>query len=280
MVYAAVAMLSLGQYFDFFGALACALGLVAALALLGGSESESDSETSEIRERLGAVARSYSDLVQAIFDKFDADARANEEPPKTGLLFDVDEFIPGSPKKNGADSQDKNASNRGADSSVNRGAKVNHVDFWREDYWNFENSVEENLFSSDEPEDRSDSWKDNGEEGAKDGPDDALWNDREQKEDEAEAERDSEQKRANYFGSFFKNRNYPTVDNPDADGARDDGSDAPKRWRRKENPDGQKDPDGQSGEEQNDAPEWKKRPDRSLFEDIDNLFKDKSKDSE
>ena len=280
MVYAAVAMLSLGQYFDFFGALACALGLVAALALLGGSESESDSETSEIRERLGAVARSYSDLVQAIFDKFDAGARANEEPPKTGLLFDVDEFIPGSPKKNGADSQDKNASNRGADSSVNRGAKVNHVDFWREDYWNFENSVEENLFSSDEPEDQSDSWKDNGEEGAKDGPDDALWNDREQKEDEAEAERDSEQKRANYFGSFFKNRNYPTVDDPDADGARDDGSDAPKRWRRKENPDGQKDPDGQSGEEQNDAPEWKKRPDRSLFEDIDNLFKDKSKDSE
>lgn len=278
MVYAAVAILSLGQFFDLFGALACALGLIAALAFLGGSDSDSDGESSEIRERLGAVTRAYSVLVQAISDKLDAAARASEKPPKSGLLFDVDEFIPEAPKKTESDSQGKGSSDAG--SGLNRGAKVNHVDFWREDYWNFENSVEDDLFASDEPEDRPDSWKDNGEEDAKDGPDDALWNDREQKEDEAEAERDSEQKRANYFGSFFKNRNYPTVDDPDSDGARDDGSDAPKRWRRKENPDGQKDPDGQSGENQNDAPEWKKRPDRGLFEEFDRLFKDKSEDAE
>ena len=199
--------------FDLLSALGAffTAALAAGLASERFSASSDPSESEGVRESLSSAVRAFSEFVALFVSRRDEAAKKESEPDRAD------------------ESEDSNSS----EGARRGGSSINASGRWREDYWNFEDNSDGDLFASpDDPGDER--WKDSDGEEDENRPEsfDVRWNDREERDDEQGEDASRPGSRANFFGAFFRNRNYPpdALENPERE---DDSPDAPRRWRRK-----------------------------------------------
>ncbi len=196
MVYGILSSFNNVGYGEFFYLLGAAFACVGVLgAWMGADDPEGKEET---EERVNSAARFVSDIVSFVVSKR-KEATTTDEAPLN------------------ADDEDKDAQ------PPQKGVVVNQGRYWRDDYWNFENSIESDLFAAEQE-------KKNEEEQWRESLDEKDEREKRDTTDEEERETERPQGRANYFGSFFRSRRYPS--DVFEENERDDDLDAPKRWRK------------------------------------------------
>lgn len=236
MILETLGALSLGLNFDAGFATTVALSLVGILTVL--SKSSSD-DKEEIKERLTSAVRSFTELVSHITTlraakniDIAAESKVDEQPDGS----DEEPALNSSGESGGPDFEISGTQDSKETESEKKGLhsndpSINYADFWREDYWNFEEGSEGGIFASDEDED-SESWDSSEDDENRVDPRDTQWNDREESDDELQETSSTAGRSSNFYGPFFRNRNYPGPADVDAP-TEDDSPDAPRRWRRK-----------------------------------------------
>lgn len=220
---------------------AAALG---AVWLGGGAGDAPADDEIEAKERTASAFRVFSEIVSAIIAARDAQKERENGTERGAENPDA-----------GTDSNDYNAkldaenaaANGKTASAPSELGSLNAVDFWREDYWNYDFGLEREKFGSEEDDSADDFEKKNRK--SDENPDNAtqngadsrpVRNDRDPREgfDPAPEETESRRRSGNYFGAFFQKRNQTDAKK---DGANDgnaadststaDGDDLP-RWKR------------------------------------------------
>lgn len=201
---------------------------------LGRGETDGDSEL-ETNERLESAYRALSELVAAFVaerkrrnatneasaeDDGNGENAATREDASTnvGVKLEKDGEL-------GEDAQDDFAD---ADART-----LNAVDFWREDYWNFDFGLDRDPTA--EAEDDPDAWKKDGKNDARETNAPAGTND---------ANVDERPRTGNYFGAFFQRRNNSQGNENGGEGREE----RPARWKRPRNNDGASGESGTTGE--------------------------------
>lgn len=246
MTYVMYDFLNLGSSLGFYCVLICAVCCLGVLAVW--TDPTNPDEREEIKERLTSAVRTACELISFVaahresgacskpFEEVDGtivvraiDDEHDEEHKEDASLDLRKEKAAEELEKNADDGKTNKRSSRRAASSDE--TTVNHVQSWREDYWNFENSTEGDLFAADEEQkNASEEWRESLDEDSKDASSGAQEKERDDTADEQDDREGRGKSRANYFGAFFRSRNYPSDVYEDSD--EDESSDAPKRWRR------------------------------------------------
>lgn len=213
----------------FFYFLSIALGCAAALTAWIESGEPNDKE--EIHERLFSAVRSASDLISFMIIQRE-DKSSTEDLDNRQSDFSGKEKVDADNASNGDSENSPSVTAETNDNSESFGSSVNHVQTWRQDYWNFENSTDGNLFAADEEKKlESEKWRESLEEDNETG----RANESSANENKDAHEDERYYGRANFFGAFFRNRNYPSDIYDESTSSSDDDPDAPRRWRRKKN---------------------------------------------
>ncbi len=196
---------------------AWAFAAAAFCAALGavwlGGRGESDDLELETIERTESAYRALSELVAA----FVARRKRRSEPETT--------LVDGATDGPTADGEREDGGENGA---ADGGGTLNAVDFWREDYWNFDFELDaEPSAEADDP----DAWK----KDAKDGQNKKGGEEKTTPQPDAAASEnvDGRRRGGNYFGAFFQRRNRSDVE-PGVGGGREE---RPARWKRTKNDD-------------------------------------------
>ncbi|MBR4835306.1 MAG: hypothetical protein IKU86_13395 [Thermoguttaceae bacterium] len=182
-----------------------------------GGRGESDDLELETTERTESAYRALAELVEAFVA-----GRKRRNERETASAESVGEKSDASSTKNLATDGERKGGGNENDASDGLGP-LNAVDFWREDYWNFDFGLDgEPSAETEDP----DAWKKDAQNGQnkKDGKggETATSN-------AAPSENVDDRRRGgNYFGAFFQRRVRPDAE-PDADGAREE---RPVRWKR------------------------------------------------
>lgn len=213
---------------------------------LGRGETDGDSEL-ETNERLESAYRALSELVAAFVAERKRRNASSEAVGKDGESGGNGEF--------GEDGRNA-AAQRGAiangdvkiggngeigndaqgDFAENDAGALNAVDFWREDYWNFDFGLDRD--PNAEAEDDPDAWKKNGNEknGGAQGPNAAVGKNGASGANETNVdERDDRRRSGNYFGAFFQRRNGGAETSETGGG--EGREERPSRWKRPKNND-------------------------------------------
>ncbi len=226
MLHGSIEAFTFGLDVDVLRLLWIALGAsVVATVWLGDAKEGGTDERERTKERLETALRTLSNLISSYALR--RDTAKNAAVKRIDAGEDLTDVANESQKSSATDSRAPQAQTGDL-----QNAQINSVDFWREDYWNFEFNLEGDLFAADEEKkENADAWKESlkdeeDKEEEKGKPDDETEQD--------DAERDKG--RANYFGAFFRNRNYPPdATDPDAQERKKERSaNAIPRWRRRE----------------------------------------------
>ena len=233
-----------GDWNVVFALVAAAFGAAAfGTVWLGRGETDGDSEL-ETNERLESAYRALAELVAAFVaerKRRNASTEAvaeNGENKKNGESDEVGEDGGNASTRAGAPSSDGVKTNEigeidkiggGAqdDFAENDAGALNAVDFWREDYWNFDFGLDRDPTA--EAEDDPDAWKKNGK-------DDAQGANASSGKNGANVdERDERRRTGNYFGAFFQRRNGGAETGETTGG--EGREERPARWKRPKNND-------------------------------------------
>ncbi|MBQ2790152.1 MAG: hypothetical protein IJE97_10995, partial [Thermoguttaceae bacterium] len=214
---------------------------------LGRGETDGDSEL-ETNERLESAYRALSALVSA----FVAERKRRNASNETGTIGQEGE----NGENVGFGEGGENASSR-SDASPLNGVKLggngkidgsaqddfaetdagalNAVDFWREDYWNFDFGLDRDPTA--EAEDDPDAWKKDGKDGSAQGASPSSGKNGTTGPVDANGagadERDDRRRTGNYFGAFFQRRNDAQTGENGGEGREERTA----RWKRPKNDD-------------------------------------------
>ena len=214
---------------------------------LGRGETDGDSEL-ETNERLESAYRALAELVAAFVAERKRRNASNEETAQGGENG-----------KNGETSEVGEVREDGRDAASNAGVKIggngeiggvaqddfaetdagalNAVDFWREDYWNFDFGLDRD--PNAEAEDDPDAWKKDGKDGGAQGPNASSGKNGAGGAFDANGsgvdERDERRRTGNYFGAFFQRRNGGAETGEPNDGQ--GREERPARWKHPKNND-------------------------------------------
>ncbi len=221
-----------------------------AVWLGGGAGDAPTDDEIEAKERTASAFRVFSEIVSAIIAARDA-----QKERENGAERDGENSGDGSDSavsndfnaELGAETADFPSANGKAASTPSELGALNAVDFWREDYWNYDFGLEREKFGSEEDDSADDFEKkiqeinEKSNAATQNGADSRpVRNDRDPREglDPSPEETESRRRSGNYFGAFFQKRNRA---NSEKDGANDgndadsstnaDGADLP-RWKR------------------------------------------------
>ncbi|MBQ7029184.1 MAG: hypothetical protein IJN32_02970, partial [Thermoguttaceae bacterium] len=233
-----------GDWNVVFALVAAAFGAAAfGTVWLGRGETDGDSEL-ETNERLESAYRALAELVAAFVaerKRRNASTEAvaeNGENRKNGGSGEVGEDGGNASTRAGAPSSDGVKTNEIGeidkiggvaqdDFAENDAGALNAVDFWREDYWNFDFGLDRDPTA--EAEDDPDAWKKNGK-------DDAQGANASSGKNGANVdERDERRRTGNYFGAFFQRRNGGAETGETTGG--EGREERPARWKRPKNND-------------------------------------------
>jgi len=215
---------------------------------LGRGETDGDSEL-ETNERLESAYRALAELVAAFVAERKRRNALNEETAQggenggngeTGEISEVGEV-----REDGRDAASNAGVKIGGNGEIGGVAQddfaetdagaLNAVDFWREDYWNFDFGLDRD--PNAEAEDDPDAWKKGGKDGGAQGPNASSGKNGTGGAFDANGsgvdERDERRRTGNYFGAFFQRRNggAETGETNDGQGREE----RPARWKRPKN---------------------------------------------
>ena len=207
---------------------------------LGRGETDGDSEL-ETNERLESAYRALSGLVSAfVAERKRRNASKEEATDGDGEDGKKGEFGEGGKDKSANDGVELGKKGELGEiaqddfADADAGA-LNAVDFWREDYWNFDFGLDRDPTA--EAEDDPDAWKKEGGRGNAQGTNASSGKKGETGATGSDGaggdERDERRRTGNYFGAFFQRRN-------DSQGSEKGGEgreERPSRWKRPKNND-------------------------------------------
>ncbi len=217
---------------------------------LGRGETDGDSEL-ETNERLESAYRALAELVSAFVaerKRRNASTGAvgenaeNGENGKPGEFGEVGEnaAAQGNAATNDGVKLGKNGEIGGVaqdDFAETDAGALNAVDFWREDYWNFDFGLDRD--PNAEAEDDPDAWKKDGKDGGAQGANASFGKNGTSGTLDANGagvdERDDRRRTGNYFGAFFQRRNGGAEARETTGGEGRD--ERPSRWKRPKNND-------------------------------------------
>ncbi len=222
---------------------------------LGRGETDGDSEL-ETNERLESAYRALSELVAAFVaerkrrsaslgtvgeDEQDRGDGGNGEFREVGENASANDGV-----KIGGNGEIGGAA-QGDFAETDAGA-LNAVDFWREDYWNFDFGLDRD--PNAETEDDPDAWKKDGKNGDARGANASVGKNGTSGTFGANEtnvdERDERRRTGNYFGAFFQRRNGGAEAGETTGG--EGREERPARWKRPKNNDGGSGENGTTGE--------------------------------
>ena len=222
---------------------------------LGRGETDGDSEL-ETNERLESAYRALAGLVAAFVAERKRRDASNEEEAEGGEKGGNSEFGEDaegvSPREGAPLNNIKLGKERGlgenekAEFAENDAGALNAVDFWREDYWNFDFGLDRDPTA--EAEDDPDAWKKDAKSGDAEGT-----NASSEKKGASETngsgvdERDERRRSGNYFGAFFQRRNDAQANENGGEGREE----RPARWKRPKNNDANWNESGRNAVEKN-----------------------------
>ncbi len=224
---------------------------------LGRGETDGDSEL-ETNERLESAYRALAELVAAFVAERKRRNASNEETTQGGENGENGETGEvGEVRKDGKDAASNAGVKIGGNGEIGGVAQddfaetdagaLNAVDFWREDYWNFDFGLDRD--PNAEAEDDPDAWKKDGKEGVAQGPNASSGKNGALGASDASGsgvdERDDRRRTGNYFGAFFQRRNggAETGETNDGQGREE----RPARWKRPKNNDANADGSERNG---------------------------------
>lgn len=232
-----------GDWNVVFAMIAAAFWTVAfGTVWLGRGETDGDSEL-ETNERLESAYRALAELVAAFVAERKRRNASGEEGAEDGENGRKGE--PGDGGEN-ASAQEDAVSNVGVklgkdgelgedesgDFAETDAVALNAVDFWREDYWNFDFGLDRDPTA--EAEDDPDAWKKDGKKDGAQGTNAPGGKNGESGANGANAdEQDDRRRSGNYFGAFFQRRNGGAAANENGSGREE----RPARWKRPKNND-------------------------------------------
>ncbi|MBQ5790063.1 MAG: hypothetical protein IIW01_07215, partial [Thermoguttaceae bacterium] len=234
-----------GDWNVVFALVAAAFWTVAfGTVWLGRGESDGDSEL-ETNERLESAYRALAELVAAFVAERKRRNASNEETAQGGENGENGETGEvGEVRKDGRDAASNAGVKIGGNGEIGGVAQddfaetdpgaLNAVDFWREDYWNFDFGLDRD--PNAEAEDDPDAWKKDGKDGGAQGPNASSGKNGAGGASDANGsddERDERRRTGNYFGAFFQRRNGGAAANENGSGREE----RPARWKRPKNND-------------------------------------------
>lgn len=199
---------------------------------LGRGETDGDSEL-ETNERLESAYRALSELVAAFVAErkrrnASNDAADDGNGENAATREDASTNVGVKLEKDGELGEDAQGDFADADAGT-----LNAVDFWREDYWNFDFGLDRDPTA--EAEDDPDAWKKDGKNDARETNAPTGTND---------SNVDERPRTGNYFGAFFQRRNNSQGNENGGEGREE----RPARWKRPKNNDGASGESGTTGE--------------------------------
>ena len=208
---------------------------------LGRGETDGDSEL-ETNERLESAYRALAELVAAFVAERKRRNASNEETAQGGENGEsreaggFSEDGGGAASTGGVEIDGIGGINDDAQSDfaeTDAGA-LNAVDFWREDYWNFDFGLDRD--PNAEAEDDPDAWKKDGKDGGSLGANASSGQNGTFGTTDANVdERDDRRRTGNYFGAFFQRRNGGAETGETSGG--EGREERPARWKRPKNND-------------------------------------------